>query len=150
MSCIAFLRPDLTPEQQQHVMQTAHAQGVPDLHDHIGPLAETLFPLGTTVAFKSKHPYRTNWLSLSYPVDQFPNDLVAALAVAGWTATPAMRQAPPFGGRQELELGATGTSIFNSWTDDERKRYMAAARKVLRQHGYTRVPIFRLTLADML
>lgn len=105
---------------------------------------------GVSVAFNSKAPHTTPWLSIEHPVDAVPEDLFSALAQIGW-AEDGLRGAPPLDGMQEIILVAPkGSSLFGGWTDEERRRNMPIVREVLRKFGITGVPWYRLSLEDLL
>lgn len=103
-----------------------------------------------TVAFESKAPHTTPWLSIEYPVGERPADLLIDLAGIGWTENERFTL-PPLDGTQELELSPpTGTAFFGGWTPAEAKRNMPPVRRLLRRYGFDRVPWNRLTLEDLL
>lgn len=108
-----------------------------------------------TMEFQAKAPYKTwgLWISGLYDEDAITDSerecveaVCAAFEKAGWEV-----------GRYDLdsgypwwEIGKDGTGLFGGWTDDESRKFMAEARKILRKFGITRVPKKKLTLADML
>lgn len=162
---LSTLRPDLNENQREAVIDSLIASGMPDdrlFHDALGREAQKLFPLCPSVAFLSKHPHDTRWLSIKYPDDVVPTALLRDLVAVGWTWQPGMRKlvsydpllpvpsAPPFGGRVEVDIEAKGTGISGSWTPEESAAHMRRVRKVLRKHGFLRVPHNKLTLADLL
>ena len=105
---------------------------------------------GVTLAFESKAPHTTPWLSVEYPEGEVPYDLLAALAQIGWVEDPLPR-APALDGVMETILEPPdGTDLFGLWTKDEAKRFMPEVRRLLRKQGFDRVPWNRLTLAEML
>lgn len=109
----------------------------------------------------------TNWLVIEHEEGKPPAELLADLAGIGWN-TDGMRTAPPappilydddgsFVGIdhkapkvEEIHLLKRGTALFTGWTPNEKRINMADVRKVLRRHGFTRVPVNKLTLADLL
>ena len=105
---------------------------------------------GVTLAFESKAPHTTPWLSVEYPVGEAPEELLAQLSTLGWE-DDGLRRAPPIDGRQEVALlPPAGTGLFGGWSEDEARRHMPAIRRVMRQYGYDRVPWNRLELADLI
>lgn len=106
---------------------------------------------GVTVAFESKVPHKTPWLSIEFPVGEEPAELLSELAQLGWVEDKRFQRVPPLDGRQEVMITApSGTDLFLLWTDDEAKKYMPPVRRLLRRHSFDRVPWNRLTLADMI
>lgn len=105
----------------------------------------------TSVAFESKFPHTTPWLSIEFDVDEEPSELLSDLRKIDWLEDGRMNRLPPLDGRQEITvLGPTGTGLFNLWTDAERRQHLPVVRRVLRRHGFNNVPWNRLTLADLL
>lgn len=103
-----------------------------------------------TVAFESKAPHTTPWLSVEYPVGEEPEELFAKLAEIGW-AQDRFAPAPPIDGIQEVHLvSPKGSDLFGLWTEEEARRYMPEVRRVLRTVGFGKVPWHRLTLAELL
>lgn len=104
-----------------------------------------------TVAFESKAPHTTPWLSIEHPVGEEPEELLAKLAELGWKPSVRLQFAPPIEGRQErIVEPPPGTGLFTTWTDEEAKKHMPAVRRLLRRYGFDRVPWNRLELADLI
>jgi hypothetical protein len=99
-----------------------------------------------SVTFQSKHPHRTCWLAIRWAGEE-PAALFTDLQALGWTRHTA---APPLAGTHDVAFGKEGTGLFRGWTPGERKANLAQARRVLRRHGFTRVPVQRLDLQDLL
>lgn len=108
----------------------------------------------TYLTFASKAPHKTRFLAISFMDTKKPHDLINDLRDVGWAEENAslMPLAPisPLNGRYEVHLFAHGSGLFDMWTDDEQKKHMANARRVLRKYGITGVPHRKLTLADMM
>lgn len=105
---------------------------------------------GVTLAFESKAPHTTPWLSIEYPVGEEPTELFAELAELGWEPD-GLAPAPPLDGIQEVYLKPPqGSDLFYGWKPAEAKKHMPAVRRLLRKHGFDRVPWNRLELADLL
>lgn len=104
-----------------------------------------------TIAFQSKEPHTTPWLSIEHDVDdEDVTELVAELGELGWKEDGMLR-APAIGGRKETVLDAPeGEALFGGWTPAEAKKHMPPVRRLLRRHGFDRVPWNRLTLVDLL
>lgn len=103
-----------------------------------------------SVAFESKAPHTTPWLSVQYPVGEEPTELFAKLAAIGWERDQ-FPSAPPLDGIQEVNLvPPTGSGLFGGWTEAEARKHMPLVRRVLRTEGFGKVPWNRLTLADLL
>lgn len=101
--------------------------------------------------FASKPPHKTCWIELSFDVDDPPNNLLHELEKAGWSETEKSHRVPPLNGRQEMWLNPPkGSGLFGGWNDDERKKHMSSARRILRKYGLTKVPHWKKTLVDML
>lgn len=104
-----------------------------------------------TVAFESKAPHTTPWLSVEYPVGQEPVELFDKLKRIGWEEDTRFLRIPPINGVQEVKVSSPrGSELFGLWTKEEARRYMPEVRRVLRTEGFGKVPWNRLTLADML
>jgi hypothetical protein len=108
--------------------------------------------VGITVAFESKVPHTTPWLSIEWEIDKDdPQELIEALAEIGWAEDPRYRRVPPIHNMQELNLNPpSGSGLFGEWTDEERRQRMPVVRRVLRDKGFKDVPWNQLTLADLL
>lgn len=104
------------------------------------------------VEFRSKHPHRTLWLWLEFPQHDDPKGLLDDLATAGWREGGSIGAArmSPFKGRQQVEINKRGSGLFGEWLPNERKRFLAEARRILRRHGLVNVRNRKLTLADLL
>lgn len=104
-----------------------------------------------TISFNSKEPHTTPWLSIEHDVDdEDVTELVDELGELGWKEDGMLR-APAFGGRKETVLNAPeGNALFGGWTSREAKANMPPVRRLLRRHGFDRVPWNRLTLVDLL
>ena len=102
-----------------------------------------------TAEFRSKSPYTTSWLEISYHTEAPPTVLIEQLAEAGWREDGMWGIPPRSNGRTEVILSRPGTGLFRSWTPEEKKAAMADARKILRRHRvYTTTR--KMTLADLL
>ena len=109
---------------------------------------------------KRQGPDRTHWLEIEAPADAEPITLYTDLRAAGWTEKyppPPAHQAyddhtfKPLGYMVvERFFTKPGTDMFKMWNDAEARAFMPAARAILRKHGFTRVPVWHKTLADML
>jgi len=111
--------------------------------------------------FQSQNPFQTWWLDIRKDystgsiLDPIPaedreriEEICAAFEEAGWNIWR-------FGDKSDCTMWTIskhGTApLFGGWTDEEAKKYMAEARKILRtKFGITRVPKHKLTLADMM
>ena len=106
---------------------------------------------GVTLAFESKAPHRTPWLSVEHPVNDVPSGLFDALDELGWKEDERMMRVPPLDGIQEVQIiPPRGTGLFGEWTDGEARHFMPEVRRLLRKQGFDRVPWNRLTLAELL
>ena len=101
-----------------------------------------------TVAFESKAPHDTWWISIHHIVGEPPKDLVDDLNDVGWRLDTL--GVPPLAGREESIICRDGTGIFGGWTGDERGKFMADAFTALEKHGIIDVPLVSLTLQDLL
>lgn len=116
----------------------------------------------TTITFATKSPHRTAWIEITHPVDAIPQGLLDDLAEVGFARDARFHTLPPYPGVdanynptgydvQEVMLASpAGTDLFSGWTADEARTHMAAARRVMRRHGVTGVPVWRKTLHDLL
>lgn len=103
-----------------------------------------------SVAFESKAPHTTPWLSVQYPVGEEPVELFAKLAAIGWKQDQ-FAPAPPLDGIQEIRLvPPKGAGLFFGWTDAEARKHMPLVRRVLRTEGFGKVPWNRLTWDELL
>ena len=122
------------------------------------------------LTFASSAPHATCWIEMTYPIDAVPQGLLDDLAAAGFAVDGRYRPAPPytpilnqgapgqptsiqFADYQVVDvlIGAPrGSALFGGWTPGEKRTHMAAARRVLRNHGFTDVPVWKKTLQDML
>lgn len=109
------------------------------------------------LTFASKAPHKTKFLVISFHVDHkmyFHDDLIEDLRKVGWAeenaALRSLVELPPLFGRKEIHLFARGSDLFDSWTDEEAKKFMRDARTVLRRYNIKGVPHRKLTLADMM
>lgn len=116
------------------------------------------------ITFARRQHGDTHWIEMEYTVGSEPTALLAGLAYYGWK--PDGMGLPPMEkitwdannvmirhGIQVQELlltGPKGSALFGGWTPEEKRQHMADARKVLRFHGFTRVPVWTKTLQDML
>jgi len=95
----------------------------------------------------------TKSLLVNFMENDKPVELLDVLEQAGWSNNhgdlmPLMPASPLFG-RVELELTSPGTEgRFRRWTADDARTKMAACRKALRKFGFTKVPHWKLTLAN--
>lgn len=107
---------------------------------------------GVTVAFESKAPHTTPWLSIEHPVGDPPEELFANLCELGWKRSMQIGFLPQ-GVEDMVEQimeSPEGTGLFKAWTPEEARKHMPAARRLLRRHGFDRVPWNRLELADLI
>ena len=114
----------------------------------------------TSLTFASKVPYTTNWLEVEAPADAEPTAMYAELAAAGWVEQrPGLPPHMAYDQETFKPLGyqvvertffCPGSDHFQLWKKDEAKKFMAAARAILARYGFTRVPVWRKTLQDML
>ena len=112
------------------------------------------------IEFQAQDPFKTWWLDIrkdysgnildpiSADSRQRAEEICSAFEKAGWKIWR-------FGDKSDATLWTIskhGTApLFGGWTDEEAKKYMPEARKILRQKfGITRVQKHRLTLADMM
>jgi hypothetical protein len=123
------------------------------------------------LAFKHREHSQTTWLCIEYPTDAEPTALFDALRAIGWSddhrwtaplppvAARDWGTPDPVAGTPWTDLGymigsidfmKDGSDVFGGWTDDEKRSFLPAARAVLRRFGFTRVPNYALTLADLL
>lgn len=111
-----------------------------------------------------------HWIEGEYPEDARPEALFAAFEAAGWTLDTMMESIPayepydydytqPLVGQRAVPRGhkvrdfcltKPGTGVFGAWTAEEKQTNMRQARTILRGFGFTRVPVWTKTLADML
>ncbi len=106
---------------------------------------------GVELAFESKAPHTTPWLVIEYPVGEEPTELLTELAKLGWEEDQRFSRLPPLDGRQETFIAPPkGSDLFGGWTLEEARKNMPPVRRLLRKHGFGRVPWNRLTLADLL
>lgn len=106
---------------------------------------------GVTLAFESKGPFHTPWLSIEFPVGQEPTELIEALAGIGWKENEQYARVPPLDGIQEVNIAPPkGSELFGTWSDEEARANMPVIRRLLRRHGFDRVPWNKLTLEDLL
>lgn len=106
---------------------------------------------GVSLAFESKAPHKTPWLSIEFPVGNEPVELIDELAKIAWVEDKSRIRVPPLDGIQEVQITPpSGTDLFLGWTPAEAKKYMPPVRRLLRRHGFDRVPWNRLELVDML
>ena len=116
----------------------------------------------TKITFATKAPNRTAWIEIEYPVDAAPQGLLDDLATVGFAHDTRFHTLPPCPGVDEnynpagydvqevILSGPAGTDLFSGWTADEARTHMAAARRVMRRHEVTGVPVWRKTLHDLL
>lgn len=116
----------------------------------------------TKVTFATKHPNITAWLEIEYPLDAVPQGLLDDLAEVGFAQDSRCAPLPPCPGVdghynltgylvQDVHLGGpAGTDLFAGWTKDEARVHMRNARRVLRKHGLTNVPVWRKTWRDLI
>lgn len=106
---------------------------------------------GVSVAFESKAPHTTPWLSIEINVGEEPTELIAALAELGWKEDERYPRIPPLDGREEIVVSPPmGSALFGGWSAAEAKKYMPPVRRLLRTYGCDRVPWNRLTVEDLL
>jgi len=105
---------------------------------------------GVTLAFESKAPHTTPWLSVEFPVGEEPVSLLTDLSNIGWYEREYPRT-PPLDGWQEVCLqGPRGSGLFKAWTEEEARQHMPAVRRFLRREGFDRIPWNRLELAELI
>lgn len=116
------------------------------------------------LTFVSKGNASTKWLEVEYPVDAKPVAMLEALASVGFIADErfAMGTRKAYGYDenqryvdlgyriQDVHLMKSGAGLFGAWTTEEARVNMREARRILRQFGFTRVPIWKKTLVDMM
>lgn len=112
--------------------------------------------------FASRGNSLTKWIEITYPEDAVPTGLLDRLAAVGFKsdgmALPAYEAFDtsdegfkPRGYKEISDhLVLRGSGLFGSWTEAEAKDNMRRARAVLRAFGFSRVPVWKKTLADML
>ena len=107
---------------------------------------------GVTLAFESKAPHTTPWLSVEHPRDESPEELIGQLAEIGWRPSIALAFSPPTddGHVEQCVEPPDGSGPSGSWTQEEAKKYMPEVRRLLRRHGFDRVPWNRLDLTDLI
>lgn len=122
-----------------------------------------------TLTFASKGNSRTRWIEMTYPVDAPPTALLDALAEIGFKEQDGMVALPPYQahtwdrslplGQQYVDLGyretevhltKSGTDLFGGWTAEEQRTNMNQARAIMRRFGFTRVPVWKKSISDML
>lgn len=111
----------------------------------------------TTARLLAKAPFRTWEVEVTAPVryenrahEEWFNQLVAALADAGFVQDTELVPPSPVGGRRELRFARAGRDVFCSWTAAERRPFLRAAKGALKRFGFAAVPQVRLSLADLL
>lgn len=110
------------------------------------------------LTFATRDNDRCNhWIEGEYDADApKPEAFFADMAAIGFIEDASFAALPPYTSSQagcriqEFTLSKKGSALFAGWTDEEKRTNMAAARRVMRKHGFTRVPVWRKTLADML
>ena len=106
---------------------------------------------GVSLAFESKSPHTTAWLSVEFEVGHPPDDLLESLAEIGWKEDERFNRMPPLDNRQEIHLRPpSGSDLFGGWNDEERQQNMNEIRTFLRKRGFNNVPWHRLTLEELL
>lgn len=112
-----------------------------------------------SLLFASKGASRTKWIEVTFPTDAEPSDMFDDLRAAGWVyddygLPPTQARDDNFKSLGYAEQFAVftkkGTDLFVGWTDAEKTANMAEARSILRKYGFSRVPVWKKTLADML
>jgi hypothetical protein len=113
-----------------------------------------------SLTFAANGREKTSWIEITYPQDAVPSGMIAALAEIGFKvdtrfaeyAYPASdydRKVYPNGYRLvEVSVNRSGSGLFGTWTAEDATLFMREARSVLRRFGFTRVPMWRKTLAD--
>lgn len=131
--------------------------------------APTAIDPRTSLTFARRERSTTHWIEGEYPADARPQALFDAFAAAGWQVDPVTESIPAYEpvdfdfdqpvGQQviprgykvrEFALTKPGTDLFTDWTQQEKAANMRQARGLLRRFGFTRVPVWTKTLADML
>lgn len=101
------------------------------------------------LSFGSKDEGKTCWLCITHKVDDHAVEtLLADLETIGWKQNKYSK-APPIDDVAETIVFKRGTGLFGNWSPEERRAYMSEVRAVLRRHGYTHVPVNRLTWQDL-
>jgi hypothetical protein len=106
------------------------------------------------IEFQSKHPHHTAWIEVSGPVPEVEAALnqggvIADLLAIGWRLS-IIPPAPPFDGMTERDIQRDGSAVFRGWTADEKVKFVAEAKAVLKKHGYTGVKWRKMRLEDLL
>lgn len=105
----------------------------------------------TLVGIERKERDITHWIVIEHDEDTRP-EIIDDLRAAGWRTSEddGMRGLPPLNGRLETTLCKRGTDLFCGWTAEEKKQYLAEARKIMRKHGYTGVKVHTRPWQDFL
>jgi hypothetical protein len=102
----------------------------------------------TTVSFNRREREQTCWIELRFPTAARPQPLLDGLAAIGFVGD-GMREAPPVNGVETTRVSKSGSALFGGWTADEKKANMTEARRVLRNFGFTKVPVNALGYFDL-
>lgn len=96
----------------------------------------------------------THWIEGEYDADAKPEEFLADMEAIGFTedgmSLPPYTSAEAGCRVQSFHLTKKGTDLFAGWNAEEKRTNMAAARRVMRKHGFVNVPVWRKTLADMM
>ena len=106
----------------------------------------------TAVIFGCKHAHdKTLWLEIEHVITGPPPELLQALAEIGWKPSSKLAPAISLGNKQVLPILPPPGSLSLGWhTPEEHKAKLAAAHQVLRRFAFTKVPVHRYTLAELL
>lgn len=118
-----------------------------------------------SLTFAAQGNGSTKWIEIQFPTENPPTSMLEALAEIGFAPNPHHMRLPaytvfahnaageyvPLGYRaQEEMLVKSGGGLFGGWTAEEERTNMRIARAVLRRFGFTRVPVWKKTPADMM
>lgn len=104
----------------------------------------------TAVSFNCKLPdKKTLWIEIEYPMGERPAELIDALTVAGFAEDERMKMPEVDCEPTVVHMARKGTDLFAGWTDAESAAFEAEGRRVLASFGFTDVPVYELTYADL-
>jgi hypothetical protein len=98
------------------------------------------------IRFESKSPHTTNWLRIDHPEGLSLQPLEGDINAIGWVRSPIAPS--PLNGVETVSFNRGGGGPFGGWTDHERPKIMLQIRRVLAKHGFTAIPVVKLTMAD--
>ena len=112
----------------------------------------------TRLLLASREHSNTLWVEGAYREGFRPDDLFSDFTKAGWSVEEYGLPVQAYDDEWnrlpysefDFHINRMGTGLFGGWSPDEEKRFRAEARKIMRKHGFTRVPIWRKTLQDMI